>query len=383
MIEPRRRGVPVPNSSHRAMLAATLSVSLPLLLAGCKDDTTAADDGGDDQAQDEGEDSQVSGFTSGNGSGSGGTGGSAGDETAGTAGTAAGVPEEPELPDWEGTGFIGELHIALGFTYVAASSLVAEDQVGIAAAYRTADEGWDGLEDFYSPVVYQYAFPAVPEEDTTSQDGPVPAFEWGSETDWILAGPALRLHRGLGGPTITACLVNLFPTEDNPTGYPLYQTLTSMEPQCIPDAEAWEPRALYDLELLGGDRFESNYLFERIETPRAINDLSLRQDGNNIDIDTLGAQVDSTLDLRFEWNGPGSGADTRIVIRLVDGDNNLVTAHAADDGDYTIAASDLEALNPGTLDVLVSRERTDRLIFTDGGIRAVSRYERWGFLEIF
>lgn len=374
----------MPELSHRARLAATLGVTLPLLLAGCKDDTAQAEeDGGDEQAQDEGEDSQVSGFTSGNGSGSGGTGGSAGvDGTGtGTGGTAGGMPVEPQLPDWNGTGFEGDLRLVLGFSYTAPSSLVADPQVGIAAGYRLAEIGWPGVEDVYSPIVYQYAFPPAPEEDSTSQEGPVPAFEWGFEEDYVAAGPAIRLRRGFDGPSIVACQVNLFATMSDPDGFPLYQTHSAEGELCEADAEAWEPEAVYDLELLGGDTFTTNYLYERITTPPSLEDLAVSQDGNDINLDQLGAQVDSTLDIAFSWNG--SGGDTRVLIRLIDGDNNLVAAHAADDGDYTIAAEDLESLNSGTLDLLVTRERTDEYPFTEGGLMAVTRFERWGFLEIF
>ena len=44
---------------------------------------------------------------------------------------------------------------------------------------------------------------------------------------------------------------------------------------------------------------------------------------------------------------------------------------------------ELGALTPGPVDLLVARERTDRVQFTDGGLTVLSRFERWGFLDLF
>ena len=291
--------------------------------------------------------------------------GAATDNADATAASAA------DTEPWAGTAFSGDLSGLLTVTYTPAHPLFDEDQVGLAGGYRMAEVGWEGSEDLYSPVAYQLGLPTPPDEpDTLLPAEALPVYDWGSDDDWVLAGNGMKLRQGEGGPELQACLL---PAGD----YPLYRSSTAMgvPAECSPPAENWAAGTAYDVVLYGGDIFVDNVLLERVTTPAA-----LTVTAPAIDTFNLGVPVDS--DLTVSWEA-GDDPDARIIIRVIDTETNVITVHAADDGEFVIPAAELGALDTGPADLVIARERTDRVQFTDGGLTVLGRYERWGFIDLF
>jgi hypothetical protein len=325
-----------------------------LALAGCRDPEPAADDA-----------PMASGFAQ-DGSGQGPS--SADDST-----PTSGEPADSGEP-WGGTAYIGEIHGILTVTFTPAHALVDHDVVGLAGGYRSAEVGWGEAEDLYSPIAYQLAFPPPPDEpDTLVPAEPLPVFDWGDDEDWLEAGNAMKLRLGEGGPELLACLL----AAGTNGQYPVYRSSTAMgvPAECIPSATAWSGATVYDVVLYGGGLFVDNVLPERVTTPPALVVTAP-------ELDAFDAPLPSDEDLAVEWE-PGDDPEARIIIRVVDANGNVITVHAADDGAYTIPAAELGALTPGPLDLLVARERTDRVQFTDGGLTVLGRFERWGFFDLF
>jgi len=272
---------------------------------------------------------------------------------------------------WAGTAFEGEIRAVLTVTFTPQNSLSGGDVLGMAGGYRIAEVGWVGSEDLYSPVAYQLAFPTPPETaDTLLPAEPVPVFEWGDDEDWLLAGNGMKLRGGEDGPEILACLLTS-------GDYPLYRTSTAMgvPAECAPDSASWSPATTYDVVLYGGELFEDNVLLERITTPPALSVTAP-------DLSVFNAGVPQDQDLAIAWSA-GDDPEARIIIRVIDDNDNVITVHAADDGDYVIPAAELGALVTGPLDLSIARERTDRVQFTDGGLTVLSRTEHWGFFDLF
>ncbi len=287
--------------------------------------------------------------------------------------TSAGpTGEDPDSGEpWDGTAYLGEVRGLLTLTFTPAHALRDEDVVGMAGGYRTSEVGWADALDLYSPVAYQLAFPPPPSDaDTIVPAEPVPVFDWGSTGDWMQAGLGMKLRQGEGEPELLACLL--------PAGsFPLYRTSAAMgvPAECQPDPTAWAAASGYDVVLYGGELFEDNVLLDRITTPPALAVTAP-------DLAVFGAQISARDDLTVSWE-TADDPDTRIIIRVVDGDTNVITAHATDDGEFTIPAAELSALTTGPIDLLIARERTDRVQFTDGGLTVLGRYERWGFFDLF
>jgi hypothetical protein len=276
---------------------------------------------------------------------------------------------------WGGTAYDGELRGVMTFVYSAPTSSGVEARVGLAGGYRMVDPGFDGIEDMYSPLAYQLAFPPLPAAaDTTVADGTVPVFDWGAESDWLLAGNGMKVRQGEGGPEVLACLATYFPTLENPAGYPLYVSNATQDDACQATADAFAPATAYDVVLYGGDLFVDNVLLQRITTPPAVEITAPA-------FAVFDAPISSGSDLAFAWNA-SDDPESRVQIRIIDGDNNLVTAHATDDGSYSIPAADLQTLAPGPVDIMFARERTDQVQFTDGGVTVTSRWEQWGFFDL-
>jgi hypothetical protein len=333
---------------------ALASSSIALALAGCRDPEPA------DEAP------MASGFAS-EGSGQA-TQGSAD----GTSPTSAGPADSGE--PWDGTAYVGEIVGVLTVTFTPAHALVDHDVVGLAGAYRNAEVGWDGTVDLYSPIAYLLAFPAPPDDlDTLVPAQPVPVFDWGDEDDWLTAGNGMKLRQGEGGPELLACLI----ATGNQGQYPVYRSSAAMgvPAACNPTATAWSGATDYDVVLYGGDLFVDNVLLERVTTPP---DLVV----TTPDLAAFEAPLPADEDLVVAWE-PGDDPDARVVIRVVDADTNVITVSAADDGEFTIPAAELGALTLGPLDLVVARERTDRVQFTDGGLTVLTRFERWGFFDLF
>lgn len=272
------------------------------------------------------------------------------------------------------TEYEGDVRGLLTVTFTPAHPLVDHDVVGLAGGYRTAEVGWDDVEDLYSPIAYQLAFPTPPEEpDTLVPAAPVPVFDWGDDDDWLVAGNGIRLRPGAGAPDLLACLVGAGTTGQ----YPVYRSSAAMgvAAECSPPADAWQSGTAYDVVVYGGELFEDHTVLDCMVTPPALVVTSP-------DLTVFDAPLPADEDLALEWE-PGDDPEARIIIRVVDTDTNVITVHAADDGAYTIPAAELGALTPGPLDLLVTRERTDRVLLASGGLTVLARFERWGFFDLF
>ena len=340
-----------------ARLARLALSSSWLVLVGCPDDQPPADDM-----------PMASGFASED----------TGQDTAGpgpdtTADDTSAGPTNTTEP-WDGTAYVGEIHGVLTVAFTPAHALVDHDVVGLAGAYRSAEVGWEGAEDLYSPIAYQLAFPTPPDElDTLVPAEPMPVFDWGDEDDWLVAGNGMKLRQGEGGPELLACLL----VAGNQGQYPVYRSSAAMgvAEECSPAATAWSSATTYDVVLYGGDLFEDNVLLERVTTPPELVVTAP-------DLADFDAPLPADQDLTIAWE-TGDDPYARIVIRVIDADTNVITVSAADDGEFTIPAAELGALTLGALELLVARERTDRVQFTDGGLTVLTRFERWGFFDLF
>jgi hypothetical protein len=336
---------------------ARLACCSLLALAGCGDDDPPADDlsMASGFAQESGSTTRVDGPA---------------DTTAGPTSSGPAETGEP----WGGTEYAGEIHGVLTVTFTPAHPLVDHDVVGLAGGYRSAEVGWADTEDLYSPIAYQLAFPTPPEQaDTLVSAAPVPAFDWGDDEDWLAAGNGMKLRQGAGGPELLACLVGA----GNTGQYPVYRSTAAMgvAAECNAPASAWSSATAYDVVLYGGELFEDNVLSTRVTTPPELVVTAP-------DFTAFDAPLPADEDLTLAWEA-GDDPEARIVIRVVDADTNVITVHAADDGEFTIPAAELGALTLGPLDLLVARERTDRVQFTAGGLTVLGRFERWGFFDLF
>lgn len=275
---------------------------------------------------------------------------------------------------WAGTAFTGELHGLLQVTFSPAHPLRSADALGMSGGYRTAEASW-AAEDFYSPIFYLLPFPNAPAAvDSVAYDMALTAFDFGGEADWVAAGNGMILRRSDEMGSVVACRQDyVVDTEGSAGTFPIYATGSSGDPQCIAEPSVWAAETEFDVLLFGGQAFGTNELLGRVTTPP---DLEV----TSPDLATLDQVIPASSDLAFAWNA--SGVDTRIVIRIVDQAGAVLSAHAMDDGAFTISAADLSMLQPGAIDVIVARERSDRMLFTDGGLTVVSRYERWGFFEL-
>ncbi|MBL4685021.1 MAG: hypothetical protein JKY37_10555 [Nannocystaceae bacterium] len=293
-----------------------------------------------------------------------------------SAGTVGGTADDGggfDDSSWEGTAFTGEIHGMLQFTFSPAHALRADDVVGIVGGFRSAESSWS-VEDFYSPVVYFLPFPNVPAAaDTTSFDMMLPEFDYGDAADWVTAGNGMVLRRTDLMGSVTACLQDFEVNGDNGGTFPIYTTGKAGTKLCYADPSAWESGIPYDVLLFGGAAFGDNELIERVTTPPM-----LEIESPNLAV--VGELVTAGDGLTFTWGA--SEVESRIVFRIVDQSGAVLSAHAADDGDFSFSAADLTMLQPGPIDILVARERVDRMLFTDGGLTVVSRYERWGFFEL-
>jgi hypothetical protein len=289
--------------------------------------------------------------------------------------TATSTTAPPDLGEpWGGTAYAGDIHAVLTVTLTPAHALVDHDVVGMAGGYRSAEVGWGDAADLYSPIAYQLAFPPPPAEpDTLVPAAPVPVFDWGDDEDWLVAGNGMKLRHSTEGSELLACLI----AAGNLGQYPVYRTSAAMgvAADCNPPASAWIGASVYDVVLYGGELFTDDVVAAVVTTPA---ELVITAP----DLSMFDAPLAADQDLAIAWEA-GDDPDARIIIRVVDADTNAITVHAADDGAYTIPAAELGALTPGPLDLLVARERTDRVQWSDGGLTVLGRFERWGFFDLF
>lgn len=289
--------------------------------------------------------------------------------------TAGPTTAEPTTSEpWDGTAYVGEIIGILTVTFTPANAHVDHDVVGLAGAYRNAEVGWDDTLDLYSPLAYLLAFPPPPDDlDTLVPAAPVPVFDWGDDEDWLAAGNGMKLRQSGGGPQLLACLL----AAGNQGQYPVYRSSAAMgvAAACNPEASAWSSATTYDVVAYGGDLFEDNTLPDRVTTPPELVVTAP-------DLGGFEAPLAADEDLVITWEA-GDDPDARIVIRVVDADTNVITVTADDDGEFSIPAAELGALTLGPLDLLVARERTDRVQLTAGGLTVLTRFERWGFFDLF
>ncbi|MGH1341471.1 MAG: hypothetical protein ACRBN8_07970 [Nannocystales bacterium] len=279
----------------------------------------------------------------------------------------------------------GDLRGTLSFTFFAADAANPEPLLGMAGAWRTADDDIDDVEDFFGVFGLGTQWPTPPADlDTLDQNAVPGTFEWGGPTQWLLAGNGMKLRRD--DAEATACLLFYggsaeveFPPSSGTMvpNYPVYAATTSTnQPEgCAPDPATWEPSAEYDIVLYGGDLFETNSLAGQVHTPDAL-------EVTSPDVVTFGTQVAMDEDLEVSWTGE-AGEDTRLVIRVFDMFGRMFTVNAADDGSYTIPSADLSILTAGPATLIVSREHFEEVPFTDGTVRVLSRYAQWGYIELF
>jgi hypothetical protein len=348
-----------------------LCVAAVLALAGC------GDDGGGPSADTE----AASGFE--------GSQSEAGSQTDGTASSTdpTGGPTATGDPMTSGYDTLGEgpLRGTLAFVYIAADALVDEPVVGMAGAWRDESIGFEGVHDFFAIYGLGVALPPPPAEPDTLEHNDIPGdFEWGAPGDWLLAGNAMKLR--LADSAAHACLLYRggTPEVELPPGsgmifpnYPIYAASeSSNQPEeCRPDPSTWIPDTDYDIVLYGGDLFETNSLEAQVHTPT---DLEVTAP----DFAQFQLPVDVTQNLEVSWSGDGL-AGNRIVIRVFDVFGRMFTIHAADDGSYTIPGDDLAMLSAGPGTIIVARENVDEVPFTDGVVTVVTRWEQWGYVDLY
>jgi hypothetical protein len=281
----------------------------------------------------------------------------------------------------------GDLRGILTFTFYPQDAVTDQDIVGMAGAWPGDEQILDTVDDFFGVWGLETFFPPPPVDlDALQHDGFAVGFDWGSPTDWLLAGTAMKLALADDSGAAQACLLYLggspeveFPPNSGTMApnYPIYaSTDSSLQPAgCMPEAMNWQPDADYDLVLYGGELFETNVLPARVHTPPAF-EVSAPAFGE------FQTPLDQSADLEVRWDGEGN-PDDRIVIRVWDMFGRMFTVHATDDGSYTIAADALGQLDVGPATITVARERIEPVPFTDGVIKVVTRYERWGYFDLY
>jgi len=330
-----------------------------------------------------------SGFT---GSSTGDSNPSSADGTSTTPQTGTDDSDEPSSSGGYDTLGEGDLRGTLSFTLYAADAANPQPLLGMAGAWRSVEDDLvdpedddPDVEDFFGVFGLGTQWPTPPDDEDALIHNDVPgAFSWGGPTQWLLAGNGMKLRRG--DAEASACLLYYggSPEVEFPPGsgtmvpnYPIYAATDSdNQPQgCAPDADAWQPDAEYDIVLYGGELFDTNALVGQVHTPEAL-------EVTAPDVATFNLQVPIDEDLQVEWTGAGED-DTRLVIRVLDMFGRMFTAHAADDGSYTIPADDLLILTEGPATLIVSRQRLENVPFTDGVVRVLSSYAQWAYIELY
>lgn len=295
----------------------------------------------------------------------------AGESTSGEPGSTTGNPEP----------VADELRGVLSFSLYPPDAQSPTASLGVAGAWRDIEQPLEGVDDFYSIWGLSLVLPAPPTtSDTLEHNGLLSGFDWGNPYDWQLAGTAMKLqteeHSAL------ACLLYLggSPTveigDNTYPNYPVYgATFSALQPdECHPDPAAWSPDTSYDLVLYGGEQFPDNILAGRVHTPA---DFELAEP----DVSVFQAALETNEPLTIRWSGDGNPED-RIVIRMIDMFNRTFTILADDDGEYTIAADDLQVLDEGPVILIVARERLETFTFSHGQITVTTRLERRGYLNL-
>lgn len=312
-----------------------------LLLVACtepaSDDTEGAGDSDEAGEAEAGETDQA--VTDGAGTG---------DPTGGPGGTGG--------PDIE----VGPNFGLLSFTYYPATASGLPEELGMAGAWRTAAFTTD---DFYAVQAWSMHLPPPPAKADTLENNMIPApYEWGKKDTWVTSGNAIKLRKD--GAESVACLAVVDAT------YPVYVSddAEGFDPACAPDPTRWTPGA-YDLVAFGGETWDDVVLPGAVVAPAA-----LTVTGPLVE-ESL-HPVDRASDLAIAWDADGAPED-RVVIRLIDTFGQTLTAHAADDGSFTIPAAELGKLTPGPATLTIARERIHDIGLPAGTLRVAVRYEVW------
>ncbi|RMH00114.1 MAG: hypothetical protein D6705_01435 [Deltaproteobacteria bacterium] len=288
----------------------------------------------------------------------------AGTDTSATDAGTAGTATTAATGTTTGGGEVGGL---LTVTYYLPDAVETEPALGMAGGLRMG--GITGIRDFYAVVAFQLTFPTAPSDPDTIEDNEIPVpFSWGQPTDWVAAGNGIKLESG--DTSALACL--LYVDDD----FPVYVAESSdlLDPACAPDPAAFLPETAYDLVVYGGDAFEDARIEGLVSTPPTI-------EVTGPDLSTYDLPVDTSTDLEITWT-PGDGAD-RIVIRVWDQFGRMLTAHAADDGSFTLPADRLGGLTEGPGYLTVARERETTVPLPVGSLDVVTRTEVWGYVDLF
>lgn len=267
----------------------------------------------------------------------------------------------------------GDMRGILTFSRYLADPVTRTDRIAMAGAWRVADVGWDGVDDFVAVFEQQSLFPPPPAgDDELEQNDVPPPFDWGEIEEWVLAGNAMKLRAG--ETEALACLLEVGMVGDL---FPVYAATPSMvQPEgCAPEPADWLPDMGYDIVLYGGDVFSDNVLLDQVHTPADFTTTAP-------DLDEYLLQVSQSADIDLAWDGEGA-PDDRFVVRVWDDFGRMFTLRAADDGAATIPASALAVLSPGPITIAIARERVQDVPFTDGIIKAVTRVERRGYLDLY
>lgn len=323
------------------------ALALLLLAAGCGDDGAAEGDGSD---------------TGDAGSEAGGS-----SEATPTSSSGSEGPDTGESGDTSPPVEVGPHFGVLTFTYYPADASGAPELLGLAAAWRTEPSATD---DFYAVRAFDQFFPPAPADvDALARSAPA-VYDWGKPDAWVALGNGVRLAGGAGEDPL-ACL-QVYRGE-----YPLYlaDAAEFIDPACAPDPARWQAGAAYDLVVYGGDMFEDSDVAGAVVTPTAL--VVTAPDLTGFDF-----PLDRTRDLELAWE-PGDADHERVVVRLWDRDGVMLTAHAADDGAYTIPAAELAALATGAVTLTVARERVADLGLLPGRLRVVARHELWAYPDLF
>lgn len=281
----------------------------------------------------------------------------------GTTGATGSATDDPTGggpgPDTEGL-VVGDKFGLLSFSYYPPTASGLPEELGMAGAWRTEPFTTD---DFYAVQAWSMHLPPAPEGPDTVEYNAIPTpYDWGQPESWATAGNALKLRHGAES---VACLSLVG------DGYPVYLSDDAefFDPACAPDPTRWLPGATYDVIAFGGDLADDAILPAAVETPPALTITSP-------DLSTSLFPLDRAAPLGLAWE-PGDDPEARIIVRLIDTFGQMLTAHAADDGAFTIPAAELGKLAPGPATLTLARERLFDLGFPVGTLRVALRYEIW------
>jgi hypothetical protein len=256
---------------------------------------------------------------------------------------------------------VGEAHGLLNFTFYPATASGLPAELGMAGAWRT---GPFTTEDFFAVQAWGMHLPPPPAAADTLENSGIPApYDWGKADTWVTGGNALKLRRG--GAESLACLVLVAAT------FPVYRSDDAefFDPACAPDPARWIAGGTYDLIAFAGEGAGDIILHDAVTAPVALVVTAP-------DVSTSLVPLAREGGLALAWE-PGDEATDRVVIRLIDTFGQVLTAHAVDDGAFTIAAGELGELAPGPATLTIARERQFDLGLPEGALRVVVRHEVW------